>query len=307
MYKVLVRKTEKTTPRAVKLQEKYKDRGVTFVIEDITKDNIKDANAVMAWWLEEEVLAEAKDLEIIFAPLTGTNGFPEKEVERRNIQLINSHVKAKYIAEHGFAILLDIMGKVSKTDKIFKTESKWANRSYTDLWTSLFNKKVGFYGFGHIGKVFASFCKPFDCEICTLSRQKERGGANKYFDTLEEMADYCDVLVVSTPLTEETAGSVNLNVLKKLGGHVVNVGRGAIIEEEALYTALKEQFIKGAASDVWYNYPKDGEPMKPSKFPLEELDNIVMSPHTAWSTFEDQDAFVDDIFDKLDNYLEKRI
>ncbi len=303
MYKILVRKTEKTMTRVEKLKEKYVDKDIAFVVEEVTKDNIKDANVVLAWWLDEEMVSEANSLEVVFAPLTGINGYPVKELKQRNVEIINSHAKAKYIAEHGFALLLDIMGKVSKTDKIFRTESKWANRSYKDFWSTLFNKKVGFYGFGHIGKVFASFFGPFGCEICTLSRQKDRGGADKYFDTLEELAEYCDVLVVSAPLNDETEGRVNLEVLKKLGGYVVNVGRGPIIEEEALYTALKENYIMGAASDVWYTYPEGEENVKPSKYPVEELDNIVMSPHTAWSTFEDEDAFLDDIFIKMDKFL----
>ncbi len=306
MYKVLVRKTEKTVPRVEKLAEKFKDINVTFVLDEVNAETIVDANVVLAWWLDENTLANAKSLERIYAPLTGKNGFPENELARRNIEIINSHAKAKYIAEHGFAILLDITGKVSKTDKIFRTESKWANRSYTDFWSSLFNKKVGFYGFGHIGKVFASFFAPFGCEICTLSRQKERGGADRYFDTLEELAEYCDVLVVTTPLNEATKGSVNLDILKKLGGYVVNVGRGAIIEEMALYTALKENYIMGAASDVWYIYPEGEENVKPSKYPFEDLDNVVMSPHTAWSTFEDADAFLDDIFEKIDLFLSEK-
>ncbi len=306
MYTVLVRKTDKTLERVEKLREKYKDKEVLFVVDEVNKENIKEANALLAWWLDEADLDVASELEVVFAPLTGLNGFPEKELASRNIKIINTHAKAKYIAEHGFAILLDVMGKVSKTDKIFRTESKWANRSYPEYWTSLFDKKVGFYGFGNIGKTFASFFSPFGCEICTLSRQKERGGADKYFDTIDELAEYCDVLVVSTPLNEETTGSVNLEVLKKLGGYVVNVGRGAIIEEEGLYTALKENYILGAASDVWYVYPEGNENVKPSKYPFEELDNVVMSPHTAWSTTQDTDALINDIFEKMDKFLSEK-
>ncbi len=306
MYKVLVNKKEKVDERVKKIEDKYKSLGVEFIIDIPTKENMVDVNVLLDRKLTLEVLNEANNLEKIFVPMTGLDAFPEKELRLRNIELINSHAKAKYIAEHGFAILLDVMGKISKTDKIFREESKWANRTYDDLWTSLFNRKVGFYGFGEIGKVFASFFAPFNCEICTLSRQKTRGGADKYFDTLEELAEYCDVLVVSTPLTHETKDSVNLNVLKKLGGFVVNVGRGAIINEADLYTALKEGYIRGFGSDVWYKYPIGKETMKPANFDFEKLDNVVMSPHTAWSVDEDQEAFMEDTFKKLDKLLEEK-
>ncbi len=304
MYKVLVKNSDNTIPRVNKLKEKYKD--VTFEVSEITESNIKDANVLVSWWLDKEILDEAKVLEAIFVPMTGTNAFPEKEISERKIELVNTHAKSKYIAERGFALLLDTLGKVSKTDHIFRTQDKWANRSYTDFWTSLFDKKVGFYGFGSIGKKMSSFFAPFDCEICTLSRHKSSGGADKYFDTLSDLAEYCDILIVSTPLNDETVGSVNLDILKKLGGFVVNVGRGSIIDEEALYKALKDGHLKGAGSDVWYIYPTSTENLRPSKFAFEELDNIVMSPHTAWSTYEEPDALIDDIFDKIDKFLEKK-
>ncbi len=306
MYKILIDKSEKIGLRMEKLQEKYESHGVSFISEMPTKENITDINILMARGLTLDVLNEAKDLDTIFVPMTGLDAFPLEEVAKRKIELINTHAKARYIAEHGFAILLDVMGKVSKTDKIFRNESKWANRTYSELWTSLFDKKVGFYGFGAIGKVFASFCTPFNCEICTLSRQKTRGGADKYFDTLEELAEYCDILLVSAPLTGETEGSIDINVLKKLGGFVVNVGRGPIIKEEDLYTSLDNGIIKGFASDVWYIYPQGKEAVKPSNFAFEELDNVVMSPHTAWSVDEDKYALVDDIFKQLDKFLEDK-
>ncbi len=294
MFRLLINKNKKT-------EEFFKNNplyieNVEIIIDEITSENIKTADGVLAWTLSEEQLQNAKKLKVIFAPLTGLNGFPENTINERNIKIFNTHAKSKYIAEHAFALLLATMGKISKTDKIFKETHKWANRSYDDFWTSLYNKKVAFYGFGHIGKDFHSLIKPFNPTVHTLKRYEGRCDAHKFFDTLEELAENSDIMIVSTPLNEHTFESIDLNVLKKLGGFIVNVGRGSIIKEEDFYIALSENYIKGAGSDVWYNYPTDKTPLQPSNYPFHELDTIVMSPHTAWSTLEDKDIqFIDTV------------
>jgi phosphoglycerate dehydrogenase-like enzyme len=69
---------------------------------------------------------------------------------------------------------------------------------------------------------------------------------------------------------------------------LVNVGRGAIVDEAALFSALKEGRIRGAGIDVWWTYPKEGEVCKPSRFSFEELPNVVMSPHVGGSVTDSE-------------------
>ncbi len=301
MFKLLI--TDTPTTKQFTTEFMSIDENIEVVFDDITTETIKDVDGIVAWKLTEEQVQIAKNLKVIFAPLTGLNGFPEKLLKKRNIKIINTHAKSKYIAEHGFSILLTAMGKINKTDQIFKTTHKWANRSYDELWTSMYNKKIGFYGYGHIGKAFYNLVQPFNPTINTLSRYKGRCNANNFYDNLLDLAKNSDILVISTPLTNETKNSVNLEVLKALGGFVVNVGRGAIIKEDDFYTALKNNYIKGAASDVWYNYPSDKNPLPPATYPFWELDNIVMSPHTSWSTYEDPNVNIEDTINNIKKYL----
>ena len=103
-----------------------------------------------------------------------------------------------------------------------------------------------------------------------------------------------DVLVVAVPLTAETDGMIGADQLLLLGDHglLVNVARGAVVDERALYEALHSRTIAGAGLDVWYEYrpdetsdgrkyPYDGQ------YPFHELDNVVLSPHRAASPFDD--------------------
>lgn len=67
----------------------------------------------------------------------------------------------------------------------------------------------------------------------------------------------------------------------KRSAFLINVARGAVVQEEALFRALKERRIAGAAIDVWYRYPKNDRPFRPSRFPFHKLPNVVMTPHVS--------------------------
>lgn len=96
-----------------------------------------------------------------------------------------------------------------------------------------------------------------------------------------------DALVVSLPASPETDGLVGRTCVDALPAHalVVNVGRGAVVDEDALYAALAERRIGGAVIDTWYVYPKPGAPHpRPGRRPFHELDNVVMTPHfSGWT------------------------
>jgi len=107
-------------------------------------------------------------------------------------------------------------------------------------------------------------------------------------DQLHGVLPTADVLFVCLPLTSRTEGIIGLTELALLPSQaiIVNVGRGPLIAEAALYQILKERKIKGAGLDVWYNYPSSADARSrtaPSTFPFGELDNVVMSPHRAGS------------------------
>jgi hypothetical protein len=88
------------------------------------------------------------------------------------------------------------------------------------------------------------------------------------------------ILVASIPLTDETTGIIDAAALDELGpeGLLVNVARGPVVDEKALYEALKDRRIAGAAVDVWYQYPASDGRAEPSSFPFGRLDNIIMTP-----------------------------
>jgi len=95
-----------------------------------------------------------------------------------------------------------------------------------------------------------------------------------------------DVVVLSAPLTPATEGMVGSRELRLIGpdGVLVNVGRGPLVDERALYESLRDGHLRAAAIDVWYHYPSPGGQSAPSGLPFHELTNVLMTPHSSGVT-----------------------
>ncbi|NIQ06290.1 MAG: hypothetical protein GWO20_11375 [Candidatus Korarchaeota archaeon] len=144
-------------------------------------------------------------------------------------------------------------------------------------------------GYGHIGRKVTKVGKCFGMTVKAVKRTPEEAKEIDYLGTNEDLHNLlpeADFIVVTLPLTKKTRGYLGegeFNMMKP-GVHIVNVGRGPVIEEDALYEALKTGQIGGAGIDTWWNYPSDQEARSntaPSDHPLREFDNVVFSPHRA--------------------------
>lgn len=153
-------------------------------------------------------------------------------------------------------------------------------------------RTIGLLGFGHIGKAIAARAKAFEMTVHVANRSPVATSAlvDRAF-TLDALADFwgsADIIVVSVPLTEETRGIVGEAAFAAMrpDAMVINVGRGPTIDEQALYEALRDKRIGGAAIDTWYRYPSAGDPSpQPSNLPFQELSNVLMTPHmSGWTS-----------------------
>ncbi|WP_320046147.1 2-hydroxyacid dehydrogenase [uncultured Ilyobacter sp.] len=266
-----------------------------------------DSDVILAVDMTMEEAKKASKMKAIFVPYTGLDEFPQKYLEERKIEIYHSYAKSKYVAERALTLALGIMGKVNEYDRDMR-RGKWGPRTGNkNRWETLFDKRCALLGIGHIGQNIVALLKPFTDEIYTLDRGKRYPGVKKYFKTIEELAENCDVFFLSLPLNETTEGIIDEKILDKLQGkYLVNVGRGKTIEEKALYDSLRTDKLKGAGIEVWYDYPDRVEKeCFPSKYPFQDLENIVMSPHVATFVKEDVWVYFDDIMDQLRNYIRK--
>jgi phosphoglycerate dehydrogenase-like enzyme len=154
------------------------------------------------------------------------------------------------------------------------------------------DKTVGIVGLGRIGREVARRARAFNMPILAANRtvRAPGGEADRIvgLGDLTSVAEQADFLVVSCALTPDTCGLIDGEILASMrpSAVVINVARGPVIDEEALWQALSGARIGGAVLDVWWQNPPDlTKPVAPSRFPFETLPNVLMSPHIAgWTT-----------------------
>jgi len=194
------------------------------------------------------------------------------------------------IAEYVMAALLSFHVPLAEADAQLRRGdwTYWAGKP-TGLRTELSAQSVGIVGFGHIGKTLAARCAAFGMEVHVANRSavKAPGVTVHPLTGLVTMAGQVDYLINTLPLTETTRGLIGANVLEALPAHgvVMNVGRGPVIDEQALYDALASHHIGGAVIDTWYVYPGPDAPNPhPAGLPFHELPNVTMTPHmSGWT------------------------
>jgi phosphoglycerate dehydrogenase-like enzyme len=287
---------------------------VTFIPQaELTETDITQAHAFVADRVTAEQLGLARALKILFLTYTGPNFLPLKELAQRGVRIANTHGNAQSVAERGIALALAFYGRLIDYHADFKQgrwHGAWGGKGLADTWESLEGKHCAVIGTGEIGKCLARMLKVFGCRVTGVKRRPAEGLLENFDHITLDLADALsdsELVFVTLPQTRETEGMFNAEVLAGMQGKfLVNLGRGAVIEEEALYHALKNGILKGAALDVWYTYPRPGEtgtPLFPSRFAFHELPNVVLSPHVAGFTRQAIEANISQTIDNIRAYL----
>jgi phosphoglycerate dehydrogenase-like enzyme len=189
------------------------------------------------------------------------------------------------------AMLYFTIGLVSKSER-FRSGS-WSDspRTGAPFRPELAGRTVGLIGYGHIGRAVARRAKAFGLRVMALARTRrdldpppDWLGEPGELPALLEAADF---VVVACPLNAATRGLIGRNEFAHMKPEAVliNVARGPIVDENALYDALANRTIRGAVLDVWYRYPEPGDAaVRPARRPFHHLDNVVMTPHcSGWT------------------------
>ena len=212
------------------------------------------------------------------------------------------------IAEYVMAGLLKWHVPLAEADRDLR-EAKWTLWAGTSAATrrEMGDSTIGILGFGHIGQAVAARAKAFGMTVHVANRSPitpSEGLVDKAFGLSELLAfmGSADSIIVTLPLLPETTGIVDRAALAAMRKHavIINVGRGPLIDETALYEALQKRTIGGAVIDTWYVYPSADNPNPfPSVLPFHKLDNVILTPHmSGWTTGtvrRRQDAMADNI------------
>ena len=174
----------------------------------------------------------------------------------------------------------------------------------------IMGKTIGIVGYGKIGREVAKRAVGFGCTVIGANRSPiaDKGDAAEIYPLgeLDRMLPRCDIVVVAAGLGPETARLLDARRfgLMKPTAFVINIGRAGILDEEALFNALKQNKIGGAAIDVWWQYPTAAEPnRRGSQLPFHELPNVIMTPHCSSATDGARDRRFGTVAGNLDRYV----
>lgn len=251
--------------------------------------------------IDKGVLDAAKKLKMIQRTGVGTEMLDKEEIKRRGIPAyVNAGVNARSVAEHTLALILSCLKRIPAIDKQVR-QGIWKKQETGTSCHELYGKTVGLVGMGAIGRQVAEYLYVFGAKILytdlrQLSSEQEQKLDATYISSLEEMLPQIDILSFHCPLTPDNKEILNEKTLSmmKLGGIIINTARGKLIDETALFHALKKGRIRAAGLDVHYE-----EPISISNHPLSTLDNVILTPHIGGLSFETFHAMMKDAIENI--------
>lgn len=266
------------------------------VPEEVTKEELSNlalkAKAMVSG-RPDSTLPFLPKLEMFQIPFAGYDWITPDELPA-GCTFCNAYEHEPAIAEYLMLGMLEWEIGLCRVSSRFR-EKSWEGRTAGAGPThgELKGKTVGILGYGHIGREVARRAAAFDMRIAAIANSPKPTEENvDWIGTqkdLERLLSESDYLIVCCPLNEQTRDLVDANAFAcmKPDAVILNVARGPIVNEEALFQALKTKAIGGAIIDVWYQYPSPDNPSaQPSAFPFHELNNIIMTPHNSGWTEE---------------------
>lgn len=254
-------------------------------------DVLPGVDVVVTLVFTREMSAVARRLRLIQVPGAGLDRIDRAALPPgSSLATVHGHEAgiAEYVLGAMIALSRDFHG-VDAGLRAGRWDSQWApGVPPPPVWPELAGCTVGILGYGGIGQAVARRARAFDMRIVAIRRDVGRSAEDDLalladMGRLPEVLQRADYLAITLPLTPETRGLIGDAQLRlmKPTAILVNVARAQIVDEDALYAALVEKRIAGAALDVWYRYPAEPGPLLPARRPFHELPNVLMTPHVS--------------------------
>ena len=302
-------------PEAViqSLKEKYEvnmwNRDDEAVPRDVLIEEARRADALLTMLsdrIDEGLLEQGHNLKVIANMAVGFDNIDLAATSKRGIAVCNTpEVLTDTTADLTFALLLATARRLVEAAEMVK-QDQWKGWSPLLLaGQDIHHKTIGIVGMGKIGEAVAKRASGFEMRILYHNRtrkpevEKQLGASYVSFEELVEKADF---VVCLTPLTTETRNLFTLEVFRKMkkSAIFINVGRGPVVDEQALYEALETGEIAGAGLDVFTSEPIGAD------HPLLKLTNVVALPHIGSSSIETRTAMIDLCVKNIDAVLSGR-
>lgn len=271
-------------------------------------DRVKDADIIIVNKvpMNEDTLQNSKNLKLICVTGTGTNIVDFDYTNRRNITVTNvKSYSTQSVIQHTFALLFYVFEKLNYYDNFVKcgdyAKSDIFSR-FDKKFNELYGKTWGIIGLGEIGRGVADVAKAFGCNIIyysTSGRNVNTAYKQVNFDTLLSTSD---IISIHAPLNSATENLIDEEALKRMkkSSILLNLGRGPIVNEDALANALETEEIAAAGLDVIKI-----EPMSPNNplLRIQDSTRLIITPHIAWATIEARKRCVEEVHENIQAFL----
>ena len=293
------------------LRDKYEVRMWEEEAKSVPRDILlNEASSAHALWtmlsdtIDREVIEQAPQLEVISNLAVGYNNIDLGAAKERGIIVTNTpDVLTETTADLAFGLMMMTARRLGEAERDLRAGEwkSWTPMGYVGM--DLYRAKLGIIGMGRIGEAVARRARGFDMDVLYHNRTRRHESESMYgfvYAELDELLEQSDFVVVLAPLTEETRGMLGAEQFAKMKETAVfiNVARGEIIDEAALYEALKEQRIWAAGLDVFAKEPVAMD------HPLLTLPNVTTLPHIGSASITTRLAMMALNRDAIVNVLE---
>lgn len=277
------------------------------------REHIKDADVVIfnKAVMNEEMLKDAKNVKLLCITATGFDNIDLEYCRKRGIAACN--VKAystPAVTQHTFTLALYLLEKISYYDDYVKS-GRYSSQSgfcnFDEKYSELEGKTWGIVGLGNIGRKVAQVAAAFGCKVIYYSASGKNTSTDYERVTWDELLTRSDILSIHCPLTDRTRGIFDKGAFKKMkkSAILINVARGAVVNDEDLTEALETGEIAAAGLDVFAKEPL------PSDNPLNRIKDsrkLLITPHMAWASVEARQRCCDEIYRNIEAFIkgEKR-
>lgn len=276
-------------------------------LADEIESRVKDAEIIIANKspLNEGTLKDALSLKLICQLATGYDNVDLAYCDRRGIRVVNVvDYSTAAVAQHTFALCFYILEKMHHYDHYVKSGEYGAQDRFSNFdipFTELDGKIWGIVGMGNIGKRVARIAEAFGCRVIFYSASGNSSCTQYKRVDLDTLLGESDFLSLHCPLSDRTRNLIDLEALRKMkkSAILINVARGAVVNDEDLYTALTEHMIAGAGLDVTGTEPmKDSNPL--SRFM--DSTRLIITPHLAWASIEARIRVVEETYKNIEAF-----
>lgn len=261
--------------------------------------------------MNEASLSLAENLKLICLTATGTNNVDFSYTNKRGIAVANvKGYSTQSVIQHTFALFFYLYEKMAYYDHFVKSGEYSRNDIFSHFdkrFNELYGKTWGIIGLGEIGRGVAAIAKLFGCKVQYYSTSGKNDNSQYERVDLDTLLKESDVVSIHAPLNDTTLNLIGAEELAKMkkSAILLNLGRGPIVNQEALADALEKGAIAGAGLDVL-----TVEPMEPDNplLRIQDSTTLIITPHIAWATVEARQRCADEVAENIRAFLkgEKR-